>query len=555
MLSRKRAAAGQPPAGLQQQQQSESLLPPPQQQAKSEDVPLYDASDLANVLDLDADMLRGIKTTALLDGHGRLFAEDGAVARADPAGVFALSKPVPQLDLFISHAWRTERWPKYICLLLYLNFRPAIGAYAVGAYIAFWCGTFFFDFLPDFIIFDEQPGMFDAVQLRSTWVCSMTAVVALLVVLLTAHRWRPKSCFLDVCCIDQLDASKKAKGISALGAVLDRSERMVVILDEHYLKRIWCIFELAAFAKRGSMARCDFVPLHVALQRAALTAVVIGFPLVNCATAPIIATLPKEAGVTVLLPFFAVILAPPYALLLYAINMGRGTTLALKRLKDFRLADAECYSASDREAIVSLISRWFADTSSPDENVDEARRQAIGEHNFEQFIRRDVVARLQATLGHDGSATWTSEFSFLFFLTTGGAWALDMMTVPEFSMYYLIPCAAQNFVLYLLGGPIFGWGAALAADGIVHAQQTWRWSACSAYVLVGVPIIMIFFTLALLSTGITNPSFLFKGTDTTLAAHTFPDDGLDEFGRAQIKVQLVTLLLGSCMVVAQASRS
>ena len=173
-FSRKRIAAGQP-AGLQQQQQqqqSESLLPPAQQQAKSENVPLYDASDLANVLDLDADMLRGIPTTALLAGHGRLFAEDGAVARADPAGVFALSKPVPQLDLFISHAWRTQRWPKYICLLLYLNFWPAIGAYAVGAYIAFWCATFFFDFLPDFVIFDEQPGMFDAVQLRSTWVCS-----------------------------------------------------------------------------------------------------------------------------------------------------------------------------------------------------------------------------------------------------------------------------------------------------------------------------------------------------------------------------------------------
>ena len=47
--------------------------------------------------------------------------------------------------------------------------------------------------------------------------------------------------FLDICCISQDDPIKKARGIESLGALLDRSERMLVLLDENYFKRLWCV--------------------------------------------------------------------------------------------------------------------------------------------------------------------------------------------------------------------------------------------------------------------------------------------------------------------------
>ena len=43
---------------------------------------------------------------------------------------------------------------------------------------------------------------------------------------------------MDIACIDQLDAENKAAGINSLGALLDRSQRMLVLLDEHNLQRM-----------------------------------------------------------------------------------------------------------------------------------------------------------------------------------------------------------------------------------------------------------------------------------------------------------------------------
>ena len=548
MFSRKASRLGLPSPN---HQQSAPLVPRTTERSnESAAGPLYTASDLANVLDLSEEQLRGVSTTTLLQGFGRLFAENGAVARADPQGTFELSRPVKQLDYFVSHAWRTSRWPKFLALLLYFNFWSGVAAYCVAAYVSFWFLTFFFESLPPMYVFAPAPSGYDASEMRSTWLCATTSSVAFLVGLVTAHWWRDRSCFLDVACIDQLDATKKAKGISALGALLDRSERMVVILDEHYMTRIWCIFELAAFAKRSSMSRCDLVPLHVALQRAALTLVVIIFPLLTLSMGPIISALPNDVGFIVMLPIFAVMLSPPYVLLLYAMNQGRGTALALQRLKDFKLSDAECFSEEDRVAIVSLIARWFGDASLLVENADASRQRAVGIHHFEQFIRRDVVAKLDESLGR-GGALWPQDFSLLFFLALGGGMSLDVLCAPEFGMYLVLPHAAQQLTVFLVGAPIFGWGAARAADATFHVQQAWRWGACAAYLFVGIPIVVVAFGIALGSTALINPYMLFVGTDTDIGRFMYPDDGLEPFGRALLKVQVVSIAFGCAMGLAR----
>ena len=40
-------------------------------------------------------------------------------------------------------------------------------------------------------------------------------------------------------------------GINGLGAVLDRSNRMLILYDEHYFERLWCVFEVASFIRRA----------------------------------------------------------------------------------------------------------------------------------------------------------------------------------------------------------------------------------------------------------------------------------------------------------------
>ena len=53
-----------------------------------------------------------------------------------------------------------------------------------------------------------------------------------------------RSLFLDIACICQNDAVRKARGIESLGALLDRSETMIVLMDETYFTRLWCAFEI-----------------------------------------------------------------------------------------------------------------------------------------------------------------------------------------------------------------------------------------------------------------------------------------------------------------------
>ena len=93
-----------------------------------------------------------------------------------------------------------------------------------------------------------------------------TVPLVFLVVLGTAHRVSPlRSLFLDIACIRQDSDAAKAEGIAALGAVLDRSERMLVLCDANYFSRLWCTFELAAYTKRAGAARIDLLPLHESL--------------------------------------------------------------------------------------------------------------------------------------------------------------------------------------------------------------------------------------------------------------------------------------------------
>ena len=76
---------------------------------------------------------------------------------------------------------------------------------------------------------------------------------------------RKRTAFLDICCVNQLDPVAKAQGIERLGAVLARTESMLVLADEHYWRRLWCIFEVAAFCRHADPARLVILPLHSSL--------------------------------------------------------------------------------------------------------------------------------------------------------------------------------------------------------------------------------------------------------------------------------------------------
>ncbi|CAE7372953.1 unnamed protein product, partial [Symbiodinium necroappetens] len=134
-------------------------------------------------------------------------------ARAD---FYHLSQTTTRLHAFWSHSWHGSVSGK-VATLFFLTKAGAAAAAgtgaAVAACIAFGCGV-----LPD----DDG---------RSWWCLSSGCLAYLLTVLF----WRPR----------QL-------GTLSLGAILKCSDAMLVLWDPTWARRLWCVYELAAFIRSRS---------------------------------------------------------------------------------------------------------------------------------------------------------------------------------------------------------------------------------------------------------------------------------------------------------------
>ena len=222
--------------------------------------------ELAQVLELEKDQLRGVPIPTLLARAARLYARNGAAAREAPAETFALSHAVGRLDFFISHAWRSPRLAKYLALCRYFNGHLAVHAALLGCFLTFfWAlhrapipGELMVQF-PNRI---DKGGVLTFPMAAFNW--HHVSFFAYLATAALAHQLlrRRQTAFLDIACVNQLDDTSKALGIQRLGAVLQRTERMLVLADEHYWKRLWCVFEVAAFCRHANASRLVILPLH-----------------------------------------------------------------------------------------------------------------------------------------------------------------------------------------------------------------------------------------------------------------------------------------------------
>jgi len=196
-------------------------------------------SSYEKVLDLPEDALRGVSLTTLLDGGAALFKDHGAAARENPQATFALSRQCVSLDYFCSHSWSTSRWQKYVALLVHFNLGRALLAALIAVWFTILAQLWVPEHIPDFL-WSRYPIPPDMAVGRGPWTAELIVGPVFLLVFFTAHRFSPaRSLFLDIACIDQSSDAAKADGIAALGAVLDRSERMLVLCDRHYFSRLW----------------------------------------------------------------------------------------------------------------------------------------------------------------------------------------------------------------------------------------------------------------------------------------------------------------------------
>ena len=85
---------------------------------------------------------------------------------------------------------------------------------------------------------------FDSQSVQCFW-CMGVGCVSYALALL---YWRSRrKVFVDRICISQDDPQLKAEGLFSLGAILQSADEMLVLWDPSWARRLWCVFELAAF--------------------------------------------------------------------------------------------------------------------------------------------------------------------------------------------------------------------------------------------------------------------------------------------------------------------
>ncbi|CAE7600090.1 Rai14 [Symbiodinium sp. CCMP2592] len=144
---------------------------------------------------------------------------------------YHLSQSTSRLDAFWSHSWHGSVSGKVATLFFLHNARAATTAGTGAAVVA--CLAFGLGVLPD------RDG-------DSWWCLSFGCIAYSLTMLL----WRPRELvFVDRVCISQVDPKLQAEGTFSLGAILKRTDTLLVLWDPSWARRLWCVYELAAFIR------------------------------------------------------------------------------------------------------------------------------------------------------------------------------------------------------------------------------------------------------------------------------------------------------------------
>ena len=484
------------------------------------------AASLHDVLSLEKENLRGITLSSLLGGFGRLFADGGKAARDDPHGTYATSHPVDSLGYFVSHSWRSPRLVKYLAMLLFFNRRDAATAMLCAVAFAAVPIILHYESLPEWASFVGPNTYSDFEQVRIATVCTSFGYLAFFGGLYGAHRVRqavtkPVECFLDVACIRQDSDDARAQGIASLGALLDRSERMLVLLDKEYFTRLWCVFELAAFAKRAGMHRVEIVQLHAALIEWTVLGIWGCINVIFVILGPWIPTSNEGFGL-----FFIPIFVPLTIVQFRAFQWAHASQQAVDQLRNFRLQDALCQGEEDRAAILGLIAAWYSDTSvelPPDELV------RLGHHRFEQFVRFDVRLAVERELVKVGF----THTAIVGAAIVNSIPALDTLAHPDMTLYDCLGTFASCLLYYGITLRIFGWSSyACARLGSLISGRS---------VVLSYVVSMLVFLVAFWVTGVSFNPIQAPGK-SYFADFVEPDDGLEPEQRKQAKVQLVVIL-------------
>ncbi|CAE7843371.1 unnamed protein product [Symbiodinium microadriaticum] len=181
------------------------------------------------------DIIQAVHAYQAVKRFGHIFRARNGASASHPRVSFETKK----IDQFWSHSWHGPKWNKAMTAV-YVN--NAMMAALVAALVSFLVMFLLaFRILPTLQLGRDTRYHYPT---RSCWI----SVLCLVLYFVALFFWTPRQkIFLDVLCIEQGSATRKALGLASMGAFLRASDSLVIFWDPSWSRRLWCVFELAAF--------------------------------------------------------------------------------------------------------------------------------------------------------------------------------------------------------------------------------------------------------------------------------------------------------------------
>ena len=146
----------------------------------------------------------------------------------------AFSTNAPPLDMFISHSWSCPRWKKILSMCHHFNLDLAIilclsTCFAGASILALLAGS-----------------ISGVAREYQGWLAATLMYLPMAIFFLTyffGHVFCRKTLWFDGVCVNQADVFEKAAILRAIPAFVANSSEMLVLWDDAYFQRLWCVFD------------------------------------------------------------------------------------------------------------------------------------------------------------------------------------------------------------------------------------------------------------------------------------------------------------------------
>ncbi|CAL1158856.1 unnamed protein product [Cladocopium goreaui] len=384
----------------------------------------------------DTEILRGVRLRDTLKGCGRLWRCNPMKLKPQArSALFKMSRPVPSLDIFLSHTWCSKGRAKILSLLLQSGCSTALLFWFFGVALAL--ALCFADALPMPFWYSANMSHFKEMCPLGPWVMLFGFLGTLLGLLLSPYVscFNRDMCFVDAACIHQTNKTLMQRGINGIGGFLLVSRELRILWSQPYLSRLWCVFEVATYKKMNPGGNIVMAPLFVdesvLLKYLGILLCTVTYWIIRC-----------NSDSSIVLPGTMVCSLP----ILITIHFDRRNFMMKHQLfsqfQNFDLDAAECSCESDREFVYAAISHLYGSKEA-----------------FTQYVRGPLQRELlepicQNVLPRCYTELLTTPFLSLFLDFTLALWKqgapVEDLVIYAVSMFGLATCLHIPAVLTMM---------------------------------------------------------------------------------------------------------